>query len=437
VTRPARSHSDQGSTNGTWIGEQRIQGMVPLHPGVAVVVGSYMLMLETGTGVAKPLTAVGVARPGGLGSGLGARPIGVGTAGPLIRKSDNEHRDRQFHDRVSRYAAEWDKVGRPGRLLLRGRNLSHALELLESGGDPDLRFGELEESFIRASKEGRERNNVRRIGIGAGSVLLLIGPSRCSRPLTGDDESRGRGRCERGSSETASTSAKMPYEGEDRRSKAVTTTPRAEKAIIEHSGDPGRDCRKIALRYDVSIQSVVRWNASTKAPARARQAQDQRPRVPSRSSGSPTRPDKRSRGRKQSLRRAGLKRKPNPHPPTTSSNGLELTIWVDPKPLKKKPTSKSSVHRARTRSRSVRRRTARSRTASFPPNDKLYKRRNPQIMRGAPRTWPRTCNERSRRFRYTYDFEGGRRRRREPPAGPVSLHKSHQAVRTSTSGCRA
>ena len=115
-------------------------------------------------------TAVGVARP----VGLGARPIGVGTAGPLIRKSDDEHRDRQFHDRVSRYATEWDKAGRPSRLLLRGRNLSHALEVLENGNDPDLRFGELEESFIRASSVGRERNKVvRRIGIAAGSVVLL------------------------------------------------------------------------------------------------------------------------------------------------------------------------------------------------------------------------------------------------------------------------
>jgi hypothetical protein len=285
---------DQGSTNGTWIGEQRIAGMVPLHPGVAVMVGSYMLMLETGTGAVKPLTAVGVARPGGLGSGLGARPIGVGTAGPLIRKSDDEHRDRQFHDRVGRYAAEWDKNGRPGRLLLRGRNLAQALELLESDGDLDLRFGELEESFIRASKEGRERNKVvRRVGIAAGSIALigviavLVSYDFEDDEAVAETEVVEQAEAKKADDKNATEEVKAivdPSGGDD-----------SEKATIEHTVIPAETVEEIALRYDVSIQAVMRWNGIDESPVASSRSTRARPR--SRSSSSPIGPTSASRGR--------------------------------------------------------------------------------------------------------------------------------------------
>src|SRR4029079_4777094 len=52
---------DQGSTNGTWIAEQRGLRVVPVPPGVPVTVGSYVLMIEAGMpATAKPMTAVGV-----------------------------------------------------------------------------------------------------------------------------------------------------------------------------------------------------------------------------------------------------------------------------------------------------------------------------------------------------------------------------------------
>jgi LysM repeat protein len=424
---------DQGSTNGTWIGEQRIAGMVPLHPGVAVMVGSYMLMLETGTGAVKPLTAVGVARP----AGLGARPIGVGTAGPLIRKSDTEHRDRQFHDRVGRYAAEWDKNGRPARLLLRGRNLAQALELLESDGDPDLHFGELEESFIRASKEGRERNKVvRRIGIGAGSVLLIAAVAVLATydfeddevvaEAEVDDEAEAKKQDDKQATEEVKAIID-PSGGDD-----------AEKATIEHTVIPAETVEEIALRYDVSIQAVMRWNGIDESTPLepGRKLEIHTSKAPLAQQQLTYRPDKRESWSSLAIRFDVPVSKLQAYNPDIPDNvikpGVELSIWVDPKPLKKKADVQIPEFTVRKDAISIGapQNGKIENGIQFPPNDKLYKRRNPQIMWCAAHM-AENLQRAIASFRYTYDFEGeivvadmSHQR-----GGPFNPHKSHQAGR--------
>lgn len=423
---------DQGSTNGTWIGEQRIQGMVPLHPGVAVMVGSYMLMLEiVGAGVAKPMTAVGVARPGGLG----ARPIGVGAAGPLIRKSDDEHRDRQFHDRVSRYAAEWDKSRRPSRLLLHGRNLSHALELLESGEDPDLRFGELEESFIRASAEGRERNKVvRRIGIAAGSLVLVgVVALLATRDWSEDEvvaeaEAGEVTEAKKDDEAIEEVKAVEPPKGED-------TT---EKATIQHSVIPAETVEEIALRYDVTIQAVMRWNGIDEStplePGRLLVIHTTK--TPLAQQAITYRPDKRESWSSLAKRFDVPVSKLQAYNSHVTDDGIkpgvELTIWVDPKPLTKKPDVQIPEFSVRKDAISIGspQNGKIENAINFPPNDKLYKRRNPQIMWCAAHM-AENLQRAIASFRYTYDFEGeivvadmSHQR-----GGPFHPHKSHQAGR--------
>ena len=119
---------DRGSTNGTWVGDRKAEGVVPIQPGVRLTVGSYLLTLEVPT-AATHMTA---ARP------VVAQPLGLGVRGPLLRKSEDESKRQRVLDRVRRYAAEWDQAGRPARLLLRGRNLARALELLEQVGVSEL-----------------------------------------------------------------------------------------------------------------------------------------------------------------------------------------------------------------------------------------------------------------------------------------------------------
>lgn len=427
---------DQGSTNGTWIGEQRIQGMVPLHPGVAVMVGSYMLMLEISMGAAKPMTAAGVARPGGLG----ARPIGVGAAGPLIRKSDDEHRDRQFHDRVSRYAAEWDKSGRPSRLLLRSRNLSHALEVLESGADPDLRFGDLEESFIRASTEGRERNKiVRRVGLAAGSVLLVGVIAVLATRDWGDDEvvadadesevaEADSGKGEPPAVEKVKEIAE-PTGGDD---------TSIEKTVIEHTVIPAETVEEIALRYDVPIQAVMRWNGIDESTPLepGRKLEIHTTKTPLAQQQITYRPDKReswsSLAKRFDVPVAKLQAYNADIPDNVIKPGVELTIWVDPKPLKKKADVQIPEFSVRKDAISIGSpKDGKIENAiNFPANEKLYKRRNPQIMWCAAHM-AENLQRAIASFRYTYDFEGeivvadmSHQR-----GGLFHPHQSHQAGR--------
>lgn len=417
---------DQGSTNGTWIGEQRVTGVAPLQPGVSVAVGSYALVLElVGAGAAKPLTAVGA-----------ARPIGVGTAGPLIRKSDDEHRDRQFHDRISRYASEWDQGGRPSRLLLRKRNLARALELLDSGADPDQRFGELEESFIRASREGRERGKVMvRVGLAAGVVLLvgLVGVLATidwgpEQAVAQTGEVAGE---ETGGDDDTGEVVKVVREPED------DATAQA-KDVIYHTVIPAETVEEIALRYDVPIQSVTRWNGIDEStplePGHVLVIHSSKHPLPQQQIT--YRPDKVESWSSLAKRFDVPVSKLQAYNPSIAEDvikpGMELTIWVDPKPLKKKADVQIPEFTARKDAISIGspKNGKIENAIQFPPNDKLYKRRNPQIMWCAAHM-AENLQRAIASFRYTYEFEGeivvadmSHQR-----GGPFLPHKSHQAGR--------
>lgn len=424
---------DQGSTNGTWIAEQRVMGMAALPPGVPVTVGSYVLMLETGAGVAKPMTAVGVARPIG----------GAGTRGPLIRKSDDEHRNQQFHDRVSRYASEWDRAGRPNRLLLRGRNLAQALEVLHGGDDPDLRFGELEESFIRASSEGRKRNEVIRwVAIAAGSVVAIGLVVVIAIVSSGEDDEvvaeAGDTEVEKKADDTTASSGDVVKKVEDTADGDGDELDAAEKTTIQHTVIPAETVEEIALRYGVPIQSVMRWNSidestplepgralvihSTKSPLAQQQIT--------------YRPDKQESWSSLAKRFDVPVSKLQAYNPGIADAvikpGMELTIWVDPKPLKKKADVQIPEFTVRKDAISIGspQNGKIENGVQFPPNDKLYKRRNPQIMWCAAHM-AENLQRAIASFRYTYDFEGeivvadmSHQR-----GGPFHPHKSHQAGR--------
>jgi LysM repeat protein len=419
---------DSGSTNGTWIAEQRVLGIVPLPAGVPVTVGSYVLVLEVVTAAAKPMTAVGV-----------ARPIGVGTSGPLIRKSDDEHRDRQFHDRVTRYATEWDQARRRSRLLLRGRNLAQALELLDSGTDPDQRFGELEESFIRASREARERNKlIMRVGIGGGAVVLAGVIAVLAMIDWGGDEAVA----DAGDTQVEKTEKTDDGGGGKEVVKKIITPDSGddseEKSTIQHTVIPAETVEEIALRYDVPINSVMRWNGIDEStplePGRVLEIKTSK--APLAQQQLTYRPDKVESWSSLAKRFDVPVSKLQAYNAHIDSDvikpGMELTIWVDPKPLKKKADVQIPEFTVRSTAISIGApQNGKIEDAiQFPPNDKLYKRRNPQIMWCAAHM-AENLQRAIASFRYTYDFEGeivvadmSHQR-----GGPFHPHKSHQAGR--------
>ncbi|PRQ03610.1 penicillin-insensitive murein endopeptidase [Enhygromyxa salina] len=423
---------DKGSTNGTWIGDQRAQGTVAIQPGVKISVGSYVLSLEFNR-AAKALTGArrGISRP------AVAAPIGVGARGPLIRKSADEHADRRFRDRVNRYAAEWDEAGRPNRLLLRGRNLGKALDYIEMVADVDEAFGELEESFIRASAEGRERNKVVRIAGVAGGALLLIGAIAfaVTHDWSDDDELVG----EVGETEGEGDTAAVGDDGAVVEVLEISEVPDAvEKVDIEHEVIPAETLEEIALRYDVPIQSVMRWNGIDEStplePGRV---------LKIRSSKSPLpqqmivyRPDKRESWSSLAKRFDVPVSKLQAYNPQIEEDvierGMELTIYVDPKALKRKDNVQIPEFTVRPTAISVGapKNGKIIDAIQFPANDKLYKRRNPQIM-WCGSHMAAHLQHAIASFRYTYDFEGEIvvADMSKKPGGLFYPHKSHQAGR--------
>ncbi len=418
---------DQGSTNGTWIGDQRVQGTTVLQPGTKLVVGSYVLSVVVGRPVAVP-------RPMGMGMGMGVR-------GPLLRKSEDEHRDRRFLDRVARYAQEWDESDRPRRLLLRGRNLRLALERIE-GRDPDDCFGEVEETFIRVSAEGRERAKVVRIAAVIGGVVALLAlvAVLATRDWGGEElaaaEGSGEQVGERGGSET----------GADRDVELVGTIEDSDledhstqKQWIEHKVIPAETLEEIALRYDVTLKAVSQWNgvgeSEELAPGRTIKVKADPNAAPLPHQNISYRTVSRESWSSLAKRfdvPVDKLRAYNPGVEGELSGKTELSIWIDPKPLKRKADVQIPEFTVRQDAISVGAPKGGKLTngIQFPRNDALYKRRKPYIM-WCGSFMAAQLQYAIAKFRYSYEFEGEVvvADMSQKHGGLFNPHKSHQSGR--------
>lgn len=422
---------DRGSTNGTWLGDRKAEGVVPIQPGARITVGSYLLTLEAPTQAATHLTA---ARPI-VGLSV-AQPLGLGVRGPLLRKSEDETKRQRVLDRVRRYAAEWDQAGRPTRLLLRGRNLARALELLEQTGDPDELMGDLEESFVRASSEGRERGKVIRIASIAVGGLALVGAIAfaATRDWGADDEQVAA--ADDGEGETQAE----PSTERDKLDDISVPPPPVDtvkKETIEHTVIPAETLEEIALRYDVSIQSVGRWNGIDESTPLepGRKLKITTAKRPLAQQMIVYRPDKKeswsSLAQRFDVPVAKL-RAYNPEIEAEPKAGSELTVWIDPKPLQRKANVQIPEFEVRPDAISVGAPKSGKllNGINFPADDKLYKRRKPYIM------WCSSHMAKNLRraiasFRYTYEFEGEIvvADMSQQNGGLFKPHQSHQAGR--------
>lgn len=424
---------DRGSTNGTWIGGQKVEGVIPIQPGVGITVGSYVVTLEAGgpavtpTG-ARPILAQPIASTPGIGL--------IGVRGPLIRKSDDETKRQRVSDRVRRYAAEWEQAGRPTRLLMRGRNLARALELLDSldslgGADEDL--GELERSFVRASAEGRERGKILRIAsLGVGG-LALVG----AIVLVATCDWSGEQVVITG--ETGDETGEEGGEGILLKEDVFDTKieDQVEKETIEHKVIPAETLEEIALRYDVSIQQISRWNGIDEStplePEQVLTITTAKRPLPQQMIV--YRPDKKeswsSLAQRFDVPVAKL-RAYNPEVGDQIKPGMELTVWIDPKPLQRKANVQVPEFEFRTDAISVGapKDGKLINGINFPAQDNLYKRRKPFIM-WCSSHMAKHLSESIASFRYTYDFQGEIvvADMSKQKGGKFDPHQSHQAGR--------
>jgi LysM repeat protein len=423
---------DRGSTNGTWIGDRKVEGVVPIQPGTKITVGSYLLTLEGPGGTAAHMQAPG--RP----LITAARPMVAQPRGPLLRKSDEESNRQRVLDRVRRYAQEWDQAGRPARLLLRGRNLARALELLDHAGDADEVYGELEESFVRASAEGRERGKVIRIAsiaVGAiAAVGLIVGLVMHD---WGGDEELAVVEDDGGDGETGDEGEDGSIELRMDISSREDDDEEEKKEDIEHTVIPAETLEEIGLRYDVPIQSLMRWNGIDEStplePGRKLKVTTAKRPLPQQQIV--YRPDKKeswsSLAQRFDVPVAKL-RAYNPGIEGEPNRGAELTVWIDPKPLQRKENVQIPEFEVRPDAISVGapRDGQLLNGINFPADDALYKRRKPYIM------WCSSHMAKHLRgaiaaFRYTYEFEGEIvvADMSQQHGGHFPPHKSHQAGR--------
>jgi|GEM_PF-368673 len=437
---------DRGSTNGTWIGDHKAEGATSLQPGIPVTVGSYLLTLETGLslGAAGP----GAGPAGSAGSvGLTGRPsvasvLGMGVRGPLIRKSDDESARQRLQDRVRRYASEWEQAGRPGRLRLRGRSLARALDALEqsgSSGGEEL-FGELEVSFIRASAEGHERGKVVRL-VGAvfgglaliGAIALVVTHDwggedvRIADADAGDDD----GDTGDGAGDGQGIEILDPGGG------GTDLEIEAKKEDIEHAVIPAETLNEIALRYAVPIQSLMRWNGIDEStvlePGRILKVTTNKLPLPQQQITYRTEKSESWTSLAQRFDVPVTKlRAYNPEIEDEPKSGMELTIWIDPKPLRRKQNVQIPEFEVRPDAISVGapRDGKLLNGINFPAEDSLYKRRQPWIMWCSSHV-AKHLREAIASFRYTYEFEGEIvvADMSKQHGGPFKPHQSHQAGR--------
>jgi LysM repeat protein len=186
-----------------------------------------------------------------------------------------------------------------------------------------------------------------------------------------------------------------------------------EKTVIEHVVIPAETVEEIALRYDVPIQAVMRWNGIDEStplePGRVLEIRTSKNPLPQQELT--YRPDKQESWSSLAKRFDVPVSKLQAYNPGIADAvikpGMELTIWVDPKPLKKKADVQIPEFTVRKDAISIGspKNGKIENAIQFPANDKLYKRRNPQIMWCAA-NMAENLQRAIASFRYTYDFEG-------------------------------
>lgn len=418
---------DRGSTNGTWIDGRRAEGPTPLAPGAKLFVGSYLLTLELPR-PAQPTT----------GHRSVAMPMAPPIGGRLLTKTEEEHEYQRLRDRVTRYAQEWDKAGRPSRLLVRGRTLKTAETLLDGDHDPPLEPMELD--FIRASRAGVERGKLVQLAAIAAGALAVIG-------VGGWALLRDSGEVEASAEVDGKDEEVEPKPKQDEPVRRPDPPPKpdvdqgveASKQWYEHTVVPAETLEEIALRYDVSLQSLERWNGvggqDDLTPGQVLKVKVDPNKIPLPAQQITYIPERReswsSLAKRFDVPVAKL-RAYNPNVGEKITAQDELTIWISPKPLKRRENVEIPTFEVRQDAVSIGapHDGKLENAIQFPENDALYKRRAPNIM-WCGSHMAKHLQDAIASFRHTYEFEGEMvvADMSQRHGGHFDPHKSHQAGR--------
>jgi len=400
---------DRGSSNGTYLNNERVDEPRPVREGDLLYVGPYLLELVS------------------IAPDAARRSPSSSPVGPVIRMSGPGDERMRLQQRLLRWASEWDAQARPRRLLLRGRALQQALACTRASLPAALANSAVFAAFLAESRRRATRVRLGRAAIVATSIATIAGTSWAALALR-----------ERPSDELPAAVAEVATEpaipvGE----RPVDRSVALEERWIDHEVIPAETLADISRRYDVPIASIARWNRLN--PDDERIEVGRKLRIKPKLDPLPQQQivyelDKDYDWRKLSERFGVSVQKLRAYNPELGGDlpaGTRVNVWIDPKPHDRRGSQKIPEFAIRPDALSVGHpNDGRLQDGIQMPKSDLYVRRAPNIMWGSSHTIENLLTAIAR-FRQEIDFEGvlvvadiSRR-----SGGKIPPHKSHQGGR--------
>ena len=438
--------TDVGSRNGTYVNNERVSAPTPVRPGDRVFIGSVLLEIV-------PAAASVQAQP--------RMPTAsqISPSGSILRTPGPNREYRDLHGRYLRYAEQWEYEGRPPHLALSSEELARAtrwLKLAQPGMLPEVTS--LQREFIAASTKVVGGQRVKKaLGIG-GAVLALGGiitaavllwpesepePEPTDEPAAaateGDEADEGDAGSEPEDEDNGGFEAVDPAgDGGEEEAAGGDDEVGDVNQAIEHLVIPFETLPDVARRYEVSVDDVAQWNflnpddvelddgstLTIKSPKRRPLAQSKIKYVVDKGEN--------TWGKLAKRFDVPVTRLQAYNPDTTLEPGVEVTVWIDPKPYKprlpRKPLPEFTVDK---RAQSVGKPNAgRLENGIQLPKSPLYIRRTPRLMWGSSQTIS-NLQQAVAAFRQDVDYDGELILSdiSDRDGGYLRPHKSHQAGR--------
>ena len=244
---------DRGSSNGTWLNNARLDEPKTIAQGDRIYVGNYLLELTR------------IAPPAAVRPTFDRAPS---LEGPILREMGPIQKWREQHERLRRYAQDWDAKGRPARLVLRPRELSmYQAWLRGTPAGHEREVSDLQRQYIAASAKAITTRNVVRVLIIVGvvvvlgaiaTVTVLLWPESATDDVlaaatdTSVSDSDGDG--DGDEADAFYEDDAEDFDPQDDSEDAVVGGP------LEHVVIPNETLADIAGRYGVGEDEIVDWN---------------------------------------------------------------------------------------------------------------------------------------------------------------------------------
>jgi hypothetical protein len=251
---------ERGSTNGTWLNNQKLDEPRVVTENDRVYVGEYLLELVS----VAPMSGASPAVPM-------PSPVGHGTS--ILRSGGADRAWRELHGRLERYAEQWSEAGRPDRLALTAAELRQAQRWLKQARpDSNPPVTQDQRELIEASAGAVRRRTVKLALALAGGFVALAGAATAAVLLWPEPEPEPVAEAEPTAEELAEA------EAEERR--------RRDRVIDDDEPTRRPEDERIEIREEIDHEVCPKRSSSTSRRATASRS----PTSPSGTRSIPTSP---------------------------------------------------------------------------------------------------------------------------------------------------